>query len=303
MTVGKDTTTFLEEFKPLQEVIPVQKVQSWIDKIDTAMLIDYAIRYGVALVGAVLIFFLGRWGAGALTRLAQALMTRRQVDPTVVTFLGNILYFLLLAIVVIAAISTLGVPTASLTAMIAAAGLAVGLALQGSLSNFASGVLIITFRPFRIGDYIETGTQTGGTVESVNMFTTHLTTPDNCAVVVPNNMITTNIIKNFSAKTNRRLDLVVNVSYSDDLNKAKQVLEDVLKNSPYVLPEPAPVVAVLELAQSSVNFAVRPWVKNSEYWNAHFEITKCIKEKLEEAGITIPYPQQVVHHISDKPAN
>ena len=191
-------------------------------------------------------------------------------------------------------ITALGVQTASIIALLGAAGLAVGLALQGSLSNFAAGVLIILFKPYKVGDYIEAG-GVGGSVESLQIFTTVLITPDNKRVVVPNSQVTDGVITNYSANDTRRLDLVAGVSYSDDLDKVRAVLEGIIDDSEYVLDAPAPTIAVNELADSSVNFVVRPWVKTTDYWAAHFTLTETIKKRFDAEGISIPFPQTDVH--------
>lgn len=259
------------------------------DILDT--IIQYASIYGIKIVGAVAIFVIGRWVASRLTRLLRSVMEKRNVDPTLVGFLGAIVQGLLLALIIIAALSNLGIETTSLAAVIAAAGLAVGLALQGSLSNFASGVMIIAFRPFRKGDYVEAG-GTSGSVTEVGIFNTTLNTPDNKLVIVPNGNITSNTITNYSAHDTRRIDFVFGIGYDDDIKKAKQVLEDILKQDERVLDDPAPTIGVAELADSSVNIAVRPWVKTSDYWPVHFDITQAVKERFDEEGITIPFPQR-----------
>jgi len=199
-----------------------------------------------------------------------------------------------LAIATIAALAELGVQTASVVAMLGAAGLAIGLALQGSLANFAAGVLLVIFRPFKAGDYVEAG-GTGGTVEEVQLFATVLKTPDNRKVIVPNGKIYSDNITNYSAEPIRRLDLVFGVSYSDDLNRAEQIVWEVLRSDPRVLDEPEPTVGILELADSSINFAVRPWVESANYFAVLFDLNKTIKQRFDAAGISIPFPQQDVY--------
>jgi small conductance mechanosensitive channel len=221
-------------------------------------------------------------------------MNAQEVDPTLVTFVSNLINMILLVIVVIAAIGALGVQTTSFIAILGAAGLAVGLALQGSLSNFASGVLIIIFRPYKVGDWIE-GAGVSGAVVSVQILTTILKTGDNKQVIVPNSQIMGGIITNYSANDTRRVDLVVGVSYSDDLDKVRSVLEELVAADERILEDPACTIAVSELADSSVNFVLRPWVKTPDYWGVMFDMTEAIKKRFDKEGISIPFPQQDVH--------
>ena len=248
------------------------------------------------ILAAAAIFFIGRWVARFVADLALKTMDKAKLDHTLGRFVRNLLYVALLVFVIIAALSRLGVQTASFIAIVGAAGLAVGLALQGSLANFAAGVLLILFKPFKTGDYIEAG-GSAGSVQEIHIFTTTLNTPDNCRVIVPNAQVTGGTIKNYTANETRRVDLVIGVSYEDDLRKAREVIEKVLKADERVLAEPEPVVAVLELADSSVNFVVRPWVKKADYWSAYFGITETVKVALEDNGLTIPFPQRDVHMI------
>jgi small conductance mechanosensitive channel len=255
---------------------------------------EWATFYGLKIIAAIVVFIVGRWVAKVLRNLVEKMMIRAKVDETLVKFVGNLTYVALLAIVVIAALNQLGIQTTSFIAIIGAAGLAVGLALQGSLANFAAGVLMIIFRPFKVGDYVEGG-GTAGTVEAIGIFTTNLTSPDNKVIIVPNAKMTGDNIVNYSAKDIRRLDLVFGVSYSDDLQKVKNVLLDILKAESRVLQNPAPTIGVLELADSSVNFAVRPWVKGADYWPLFFDLKERIKERFDAESISIPFPQQDVH--------
>lgn len=258
---------------------------------DTLVMVrDYALN---ALFAAI-IFFVGKWLAGLLRDLYKKVMTARKVDPVLISFTSNIIYFLLLAFVLIAALEELGVNTSSAVAIVGAMTLAIGFALQGSLGNFASGVMIIIFRPFRIADFIEAGGVTG-IVTDLNIFETHLKTPDNKKVIVPNGQITGNTITNYTANDTRRMDLVIGVSYEDDLLKVKSVLSEILEKDEGVLKDPAYTVGLLEMADSSINFAVRPWVKTAEYWDVFFRLQETIKLRLDEEGITIPFPQQDVH--------
>ncbi len=260
------------------------------------MAILYATKYGLNLVLAILIFFVGKWLAARLTMLVKAMMKKAKIDPTLIGFAGHVINAALLVFVVIAALSQLGIETTSMAAALAAAGLAVGLALQGSLSNLAAGVMIILFRPFKVGDYVNAA-GTEGQVEEISIFTTNFTTPDNKHVIVPNNEITSGIITNFTMRKQRRIDMVIGVSYSDDLAQTRKVIAKVLTSDPRVLKNPEYVIGVAELADSSVNFVVRPWVKTEDYWPARFDLLENIKVALDKAGITIPFPQRDLHII------
>ena len=250
--------------------------------------------FGFNIISAIAIFVIGRWVARALTSAVKRAMHRNDVEDTLETFIGNIVYAGLMICVILAALNALGVQTASIIAVVGAAGLAIGLALQGSLSNFAAGVLIILFKPYRVGDYIEAG-GVSGSVEGLQIFTTTLRTPDNKLVIVPNSQITGGAITNYSANDTRRLDLTVGVSYSDNLADVRRLLEDILGSHKNVLKEPAWTIGVHTLADSSVNFVVRPWVRTEHYWPTWFELTEQIKNRFDAEGITIPFPQQTVH--------
>ncbi|MGH2272306.1 mechanosensitive ion channel family protein [Anaerohalosphaeraceae bacterium U12dextr] len=246
------------------------------------------------LITAALIFYVGRWVARVLTNLLENVLNRAKVDPTLSKFVRNLLYFGLLVFVAIAALSRLGVETTSLVAVIGAAGLAVGLALQGSLSNFAAGVLLIIFKPFRVGDFVEVA-GAKGVVQEIQIFTTVLHSPDNVRIIIPNSQVTGANIINYTANDKRRVDLVFGISYGDDITKAKQVITSVLLSDSRILRDPAPVVAVLGLGDSSVNIAVRPWVKAPDYWPTYFELNEKIKVSLEQNGLSIPFPQRDIH--------
>lgn len=250
--------------------------------------------FGLKVVAAIAILIIGRWIARGLTSLTRRAMEKGKVDTMLARFIGNLVYAALLTFVVLAAINQLGVQTTSFIAIIGAAGLAIGLALQGSLANLAAGVLIILFRPYKVGDYVEGG-GVAGTVEEVQIFTTVLKTPDNKTVIVPNGQVMGGTITNFSARAERRIDLVVGVGYDADLDKTRQVLVDLLNGDPRILPEPAAVIGVVELAESSVNFVVRPWVKTADYWAVYFDLNERIKKRFDGEGITIPFPQRDVH--------
>jgi len=258
------------------------------------MLYEFAALYGGRIIGALAILILGRIGVGLVASVIRRFMVRGKVDETLTRFVISLTRIALLVFVAIAALSTLGFETTSFVAVIGAAGLAVGFALQGSLANFASGVMLIIFRPFSVGDYIEAGGQSGS-VEEVHIFNTVLQTPDNKKVIIPNSKITGDNIVNYSAKDRRRIDMVFGIGYGDDLQRAKQILERILVEDDRVFKDPAPCVAVLELADNSVNFAVRPWVKTSEYWEVRFDITEKVKLTFDREGISIPFPQRDVH--------
>lgn len=254
--------------------------------------------YGIKIVAAIVIFFVGRWIAQLIKTFVRGAMRKNNVDETLVGFIGNLVYVALMTFIVIAVLAKIDIQTGSFIAVIGAAGLAVGLALQGSLSNFAAGVLLILFKPFKVGDFIEGGGAMG-TVEQIGIFTTELKSPDNKKIIVPNAKMTGDKIVNFSANDSRRVDLVAGVSYSDDLAQVKSVLQDILAGDPRVLQDPAATVAVLELADNSVNFVVRPWVKAEDYWDVYFDTQQKIKERFDAEGISIPFPQRDVHLIQE----
>lgn len=264
----------------------------WQEKLD--MVVDGAILWAPNIAIAVAIYVVGKIAAKIARRVVRASIRRGKGDETLSIFVGNIVYAALMAFVVIAAIGRLGVNTSSLVAILAAAGLAVGLALQGSLSNFAAGVMLIMFRPFKVGDLIEAGGVIGK-VREIQVFSTIVDTADNKRVIVPNGSVTGSVITNYNGNATRRVDLVAGIGYGDDTAKAKQFLEDILADEPLVLSDPAPAVALIALADSSVNFNVRPWCKTSDYWTVHSNVTEQIKLRFDAAGISIPYPQQDVH--------
>lgn len=268
--------------------------------IDMGTLYELALAYGVKFITALCIFLIGKWVARTITKFACRLMEKSKVDKTLVSFAENVMYAIMLTFVVVAALGQLGIETTSIAAVLAAAGLAVGLALQGSLSNLAAGVMIILFRPFKVGDYIDAA-GVSGSVDDLNIFTTTLKTPDNKSIIVPNNSITSGNITNFSARDTRRIDMVFGIGYDDDIKKAKKLFEKLVKADKRILDDPAPTIAVSELADSSVNFVVRPWVKSEDYWAVKFELTEKIKLEMDKAGLSIPFPQQDIHiHANDE---
>jgi small conductance mechanosensitive channel len=265
----------------------------------TAKLQEWFALYGLKVVAALAILILGRFVALAIRGVVRKTLQRSRADAALVSFLTSLSYALLMTFVIIAALSQLGIQTASFVAILGAAGLAVGLALQGSLANFAAGVIMMIFKPFRVGDYVEAG-GTAGVVEEIGIFTTEMKTPDNKKVIVPNAKVTGDNIINYSAKEQRRIDLVAGVSYNDDLDKVRKVLEQILREDERILTDPAPTVGVLELGDSSVNFAVRPWVKTADYWDVFFAVQEKIKKRFDKEGIVIPFPQRDVHMFNEK---
>jgi len=264
-------------------------LQAWAQKA-----LEYVTVHGLSVLYALVIFLVGRWTAGMVSKGIRNVMTRHRIDPALISFASSLAYFGLLAFVIVATLEQIGVKATSFVAIIGAAGLAVGLALQGSLSNFASGVLIIVFRPFKIGDYVEAA-GTAGVVKEITILTTVMATPDNKKIIVPNSAVMSGTITNFSANETRRLDLVFGVSYSSDLPQVKRILEEMLAADERCLKDPAPMVGVLALADSSINFAVRPWVKTSDYWSVYFDMNLRVKQRFDAEGISIPFPQRDVH--------
>ncbi|NNC76576.1 MAG: mechanosensitive ion channel [Woeseiaceae bacterium] len=276
------------------ETTPIDALKNAnIDKI-VEWLQTEGLMFGVDLIAALAIFIVGRIAVGFIVRALRAAMRRNEIEKTLETFLCNLIRWALMVVVIIAAIAQVGIETTSFIAVFGAAGLAVGLALQGSLSNFASGVLIVLFRPYRVGDFIEAA-GISGSVEQVQILTTILKTGDNKRVIVPNSKVMDSIITNFSANENRRIDLVIGVSYDDNLDKVKKTLQELVDADERILEDPAPKIAVLELADSSVNFVVRPWARTEDYWNVRFDLTEAIKKRFDEENITFPFPQQDVH--------
>lgn len=255
---------------------------------------EHGTSIGMKAVTAIVIFLVGRWLARVVTNIARKTFQRAKMEDTLEKFLCNMLNAVLLVVVIIAAIGALGVQTTSLLAVLGAAGLAVGLALQGSLSNFASGVLIVAFRPYKVGDFIEAA-GVAGTVKEVQIFTTVIHSPDNKKILVPNSQIMSGTITNYSANATRRLDLIVGCSYGDDLDKVRALLNDIVAGDERILKDPAPTVEVVALGDNSVNFVVRPWVEAANYWAVHFHIHEQVKKRFDQAGLNIPFPQRDVH--------
>ncbi len=263
--------------------------------LDFSVLLDqYLLPYGVKLLLALLIFWIGRIIVKALVGLTRKLLIKAKLDDILVNFIASIVNAVLFLFVIVAALDQLGVNTSSLIALVGAAGLAVGLALQSSLQNFAAGVMMIVFRPFKAGDFIEAAGVTG-VVEAINIFSCTLRTPDNREIIVPNGSIYGSAITNYSARKTRRIDMEFGIGYDDDIKLAKKLMMEILQQDSRVLAEPVPLVAVSELADSSINFVVRPWVNASDYWDVRYELTEKIKEAFDNNNISIPYPQMDVH--------
>lgn len=264
-------------------------ILSWISD-NELMLQGFVIKLAVAFA----ILIIGKLIAKLISKGVSKLLAHKKVDDTVISFVSSLTYGLAVIIAFIAAISHLGFNTSSLVAIVGAAGLAIGLALQGSLSNFASGILLISFKPFKAGDFVEVA-GTAGIVEEIHIFSTQLRTGDNKTVIIPNGSITSGTITNYSRKATRRIDLIIGVSYDADLAKTKEILANVTSNHELVLKDQATTIGVSELADNSVNFVVRPWVKTENYWPVYFGLLETIKVELDNAGIEIPYPQLSVH--------
>ncbi len=250
--------------------------------------------YGIRVLGAIVILVIGRIVANVLGNAAGKAMSKGNAEEALKRFVVSLVKATIMVFAVIAALNKFGVQTTSFVAVLGAAGLAVGLALQGSLSNFAAGVLILVFKPFRIGDVVDAAGAMGK-VTDIGIFTTTLNTPDNRKIIVPNAAVTGGTITNVNAEDTRRVDLTAGIGYGDDIAKAQQVLHQILENHPKILKDPAPTVEVVELADSSVNFVVRPWVNTPDYWTVYFDVTRAIKEQFDANGISIPFPQQDVH--------
>jgi small conductance mechanosensitive channel len=255
---------------------------------------EKGLEIGLHLLYAIAILIIGRWIALAIRGVLRKMLTSRKIDLTIVSFVCSMVYIALMTFVVLAALSKLGFQTTSFVAVIGAAGLAIGLALQGSLANFAAGFLMVVFRPFKVGDFIE-GAGTAGIVEEIQVFTTQLRTPDNKTIIIPNAKLTGDIITNYSAKETRRVEWIAGVSYRADVRKVKEVLQGIVNSDGRILKDPAPQIALGALADSSVNFVVRVWVKTSDYWDVFFDTMEKIKLRFDEESIEIPFPQRDVH--------
>jgi small conductance mechanosensitive channel len=262
--------------------------------ITNANLMELAISWGINLVLAIVIFIIGKWIARWIQRTFQKLLKKRDVDTVLVDFLGTVVYALILIAAIIAAVDVMGIPATSFLAILGAAGLAIGLALKDSLSNFASGVMLVLFRPFGKGDLVDAG-GIMGVVEEISLVSTLMVTPDNKQIIVPNSLMYGSAITNYSAKDTRRVDMVIGVGYDDDLKVAADVLKKVCSEHPKVLDTPETKIFINNLGDSAVDFVVRPWVKSEDYWGVLADVLETAKVELEAAGCNIPYPQTDVH--------
>lgn len=269
------------------------QIQEWID-----LGVAYVGNFGLKLVAAIAILIIGYMIAGLIKQWSIKLMKRRNLEPTLIGFIASLLYALLLAFVVIAALSELGIETASFIAVVGAAGLAIGLALQGSLANFAAGVLMLIFRPFKADDFVEAA-GVSGTVEEIHIFTTQLRTGDNKTVIIPNGKIMSNAITNYSTKGTRRIDFVFGVGYDAKLDHVRSVLSEEIAKNERIMKDKDVLIAVSELADSSVNFTVRVWSLSSDYWSVRFDLIESVKKRFDAEGINIPFPQRDLHIIKD----
>lgn len=261
-----------------------------------AKLTEILAVYGLNVLGAIATLLIGWMLAKIVRSTLKKVMTRARLDETLISFSSTLVYVGLIMFVVVSALGKLGMNTGSLIAVVGAAGLAVGLALQGSMANFAAGVLMVIFKPFKLGDFIEAG-GVAGIVFEIGIFNTIVQTVDNKKIIVPNGAVTGGTITNYSANDTRRIDLVVGVSYQDDLDRVRKVLQQILADEPRILPEPEATIAVLELADSSIDFAFRPWVNTADYWPVYFNLNEQIKKRFDAEGISIPFPQRDVHMV------
>lgn len=258
------------------------------------MILSYISLYGIKVIGSILIFYIGKKVAAFVTSLFVKMMKKSNVDETLRKFIDDIVYIGLMVVVVLAALNNLGINTTSFVAILGAAGLAVGLAFKDTFSNIGAGVLLIVFRPFTVGNFIQAAGESGS-VEEINLFSVRLKTGDNKEIIIPNSSIIGGNITNFSAKETRRVDMTFGIGYDDDLKLAKATLQELVEADERVLKDPAVFIAVSELADSSVNFVVRAWVNSSDYWGVYFDMQEKVKLTFDERGISIPYPQMDIH--------
>jgi small conductance mechanosensitive channel len=268
-------------------------IKQYIDPI-----LQYGAEYGLRILGAIAIFMIGKWVAKKLSNLIKTLMERGEIDPTLSSFLISMVNILLMIVVVLAALNNLGIDTTSFIALLGAAGLAIGLAMQSTFGNIGSGVILILFRPFETGDVVTIAGESG-TIQAITLFNTELLTADNKVILIPNGSVAGGNIINFSKKLERRVDFVFGIGYDDDLKFAKNTLQEIVDADTRILKDPASFIGVGELAESSVNFTVRVWVKSTDYWAVHFDMLEKVKLTFDEKGISIPYPQMDIH--TDQP--
>ncbi len=262
------------------------------DGMDT--LVELVTNWGVQVIGAIAVLIIGRWIAGRLRKTVERGLERADIDEALRPFLSGVVYYLVIVVTLVAVLGLFGIETTSLIAVLGGASVGISLAWQGTLSNFAAGMMLLIFRPFRPGHYVEVA-GTAGSVKEIGMFSTILATPDNVQITVPNSSIFGTIIKNYSANPTRRNDIVMGIAYTDDIGRALSTIKKVVEGDPRVLKEPEVVIAVSELADSSVNIVVRPWCKAEDYWALRFDLLRALKEQLEAAGCSIPFPQTDVH--------
>lgn len=291
-----DTNDAAAVMDQVKEIMDPGKLEHYLD-----LGMDLVVQYGLKIVAAAVIFIVGKMAAKWVRKLLVKGLKKTDIDQIIITFSSNIAYYGILAFVIVAALGQLGIQTTSFIAILGAAGLAIGMSLKDSLGNFASGFLMIIFRPFKIGDVIEAAGVTGK-VQSMQMFTTTLITPDNKTIIVPNGKIGNDNIINYSTQPTRRVDLTVGVAYDADLKKVRNVLEELIARDERILKDPPHLVAVAELADNSVNFVVRLWVKSADYWEVYFDMNEAIKLRFDEEGIGIPFPQRDVHIYEHKAA-
>jgi len=267
------------------------------------MVIEMVSTWGISVIGAIVLLIVGRIVAGWFRSSVRKALQRAKMDPSLVPFFASMVYYVILGVVLIAVLSLFGIETTSLIAVLGAAGLAVGLALQGTLSNFAAGVMLLIFRPIRVGDYVEVAGQ-GGTVVEISIFNTLMDTPDNVRITIPNSSVYGDIVKNYSFNETRRVDLVMGIAYGDDIGKAMEIIERIVTSDARTLRDPEPTIAVGGLGDSSVDIVVRPWCNKADYWALRFDLTRALKEGLEAGGCSIPFPQRDVHvvEVPNKPA-
>lgn len=274
-------------------------MNEYFSQLDTTVTQQLLWTWGTKAILALFVLIIGFWISKSLARLIVRILNKRNWDKILSAFIGHIVHVTLHAAVIIASLDILGFETTSLLAVLGAAGLAIGLALKDSLGNLAAGAMLVGLRPFKEGDYVEVA-GTSGTVSSVSLFHTTLTTPDNCKVIVPNGQITASTITNYTAMPTRRIDLIIGIAYSDDLKLAQKVMRDVITSHEGVFGDPEPTILLMELADSSVNFAVRPWVRKEDYWTIRSQLLEQLKAALEEAGCSIPFPQRDIHNYHHK---
>jgi small conductance mechanosensitive channel len=255
---------------------------------------EVTVKYGLQVLGAILILIIGRFGAGLVRKLVRKSLRKANVDQTIVGFMGQFAYIMVMVVAVLTSLAKFGIQTTSFVAVLGAAGFATGLALQGSLSHFAAGVMLLLFRPMRVGDFIDAG-GVSGTVKEIKLFSTIMSTPDNVHLVVPNGKIFNDVIKNYSVNETRRIDITVGIGYGDSIDRAMEVLLDVMKSESRIIQDPEPQIVVTELADSSVNLLVRCWTKRTDFWPVKCNLIKNIKENLDIQGIEIPFPQRMIH--------